>query len=344
MSLTVEKLLNLKHSKNRGSAPRFTYLGAGAKNKCMDLWLKVLGDIDSYVDVTAGSNNQPYMIGKSKNVPIRVNDASYYSYCIGLGLFTRQTETDIQEFAQLLVDAIESPEDGVFSQYEKMNTTVANYIDGVIALINERFSSGDAGFLKACVGHAIMGRYSMRALTFFYKRDVGVVLPDGTPPTILDFAVTAYRAARRKNSCFYPNGDAFYTHAKTFIETVNLEGATVNFDPAWPFAKKGMVNPYKFYIQVGSILRRQPLPTFPFWVSEKSEAVADEFTTWVALCLQKGAREVYAWNQTTNFPTYDDLVNRLEKDFQVSNALSVQQESTGHKYDFTDYVLKIEGK
>ena len=70
----------LKVSTNNSEFPRFAYLGAGAKIDLMEEWLQFLrklkiGASSTYIDLTAGSCNQPYTIQKQLGSRIITNDA-----------------------------------------------------------------------------------------------------------------------------------------------------------------------------------------------------------------------------------------------------------------------------
>lgn len=347
MPLTI-KMLETQSMRQRkdDAAPKFVYLGAGAKNRTMETWVRLVGRISRYVDITAGSCNQPYVIGSLQRVPVMVNDVSYYSYCIGVGLFRRRKETNLKAVAETVVQAEDCCREGMFTEFhDDISYPVATYVDGLIALINTTYEEADAAFLKACVGRTLLGRYTYRAMKWYKPKGCNILLPDGTEPTVEQFAKDFYRAAFNKNRFLTP-GEAYWSSAKEFIKWADLEDATVNIDPAWPFAKRQMrrVNPYDTYVEIGSILAQRDLGKFDFWEDKEPEAILEEFLSWVQACLDKGAREVYGWNQTTNVPTKDQLFSALQARFNCEEVLTVSQPSTGHKYNFADYVHRLKRK
>jgi len=322
--------------------PRFTYLGASAKIEVMDQWLGVVKHAKVYADATAGSNNQPFMVGSTLGVPVLVNDASYYSHCIAQGLFHRTKKTNLKLFAQTLVDAVHdcNPE-GIFTTTYlpgsgTIPTKVGSFVDGLVDLLDQRFDPPHACFLKACIGVTIMTWCSFRSIQFSGKAGL----------TTKVFAAYAFNRAVANNH-FHTPGEASYGDLRKFIETAPFKGASVNFDPAWPFAlkRKAPTNPYHFYTRVGDVLRQKIQKPTLFWKDpSSSKPVAHEFAGWVDICLTRGAKEVFAWNQDSNLPSEKFLVKILTRHFKVKKVLSVEKNRIIGGKVFVDYVLRLRPK
>ena len=322
--------------------PRFTYLGARAKIEVMDQWLGVVKHVKVYADATAGSNNQPFMVGSTLGVPVLVNDASYYSHCIAQGLFGRRKPTNLKLFAQTLVDAAANRNpSGIFTttylpQSGTIPTKVGAFVDALVDLVDTRFDQPHACFLKACIGVAIMTWCSFRSIQFSGKAGL----------TTRAFAAHTFSRAIANNHFMTP-GETTYGDLRKFIERAPLKGASVNFDPAWPFAlkRKAPTNPYHFYTRVGDILRQKVQKPTLFWKDPtESKPVAHEFAEWVDTCLSRGAKEVFAWNQDSNLPSEGYLIKVLAKHFKVKKVLSVEKNRITGTRVFVDYVLRLRPK
>lgn len=344
MTLTAKKLLDQRFSKRRDTRfPRYTYLGAAAKQPLMDDWIKLLKGVTKYVDPVAGSNNQPYAIGKAHGVPVLVNDGSYYSHCIACGLFHRKKSTNLKSLAHHLVAAQEHAQEGMFTEYarSKFRKKLACYIDGLLLSLDDASIKPEhAQFARACIGKTLMTLCSFRSVNF---SPTPKIKNEKSTTQVLLFAQAVMRYAYTVND-FRTPGEAWFGDARRFIKNADLEGATVSFDPAWPFAseRNAPQNPYHFYRQVGDVLRQRKHKEIPFWKDpDNPKAVTKEFTKWITICFDRGADQVFAWNQDSNDPSKKLLKKTLKQRFRVKEIMNiVKGRITGGK-EFEDYVLHI---
>lgn len=342
MALTLKSLWDQRFTENKEAVPKFTYLGAAAKRPLMKKWVKIMRKATKYVDPVAGSNNQPFLIASTYGIPVLVNDGSFYSHSIASGLFHRKKETDLELLAEVLVEAKNYCRDGILTELAPANfpPKLTRYVDGLLTIVPKIFKKGDVGFVRACTGKTLMTLCSFRSVAF----SLAPKLKGKNPKEqIEELAKTILRNASTANSLFVP-GKAYFGDARNFLETADLKGATVSFDPAWPFSKarKAVYNPYNFYRKMGDVLEQKVHEEIPFWTDPDSpKAVANEFASWVGTCFDRGAKAVYAWNQNSNDPSKKRLMKRLEKEFQCKEKLSIVKNRILGNKQFEDYVLEI---
>jgi len=344
MALTTKALLDQRFMTRRDKRfPRFSYLGSAAKQPLMDDWINLLKGIKKYVDPVAGSNNQPYAIGSTHNIPVLVNDGSYYSHCIACGLFHRRQKTRLSGLAGTLVKTKKNKHEGIFTtEYapKTFSKTFTTYVDGFLVLLNEGILEEHAQFARACVGKTLMNLCSFRSVSFSLAPKLRDLKPS---QQVEEFASTVLRTAHTMNTYRTP-GEAWFGDARRFLKKADLKGATVSFDPAWPFAKeRKATNPYHFYRKIGDILHQQVHEEIQFWTNpDSSKAVANEFAGWVRLCFKRGADQVFAWNQDSNLPSKKILMKTLKKEFRVKGIMKIVMDRvTRSGKVFEDYVLHI---
>lgn len=343
MALTISSLWDQHFIKKSSIEPGFTYLGAAAKRALMKDWIKQTKGVRGYADATAGSNNQPFVIGKTHKVPVLVNDASYYSHSIAKGLFRRKKDTNLDDLAEYLYlcKSKDLRQEGVLTSMAPaaFPESLTTYIDGIVTHLPKVFKPGHAAFIRACVGGSIMNLCSFRSVAF----SLAPVLRQNTPKEMVElFAKKVFSLAVRFNSYHTP-GTAIFGDVREFVTTTDLTDFTVNFDPAWPFAKSrnAPTNPYHFYRRVGDILHQKVHEETPFWKNPDSpKAVAKEFSGWVASCFDQGAREVYVWNQDSNLPSKKRLRKTLNKSFEVTEVMTLVKNRIIGKATFEDYVFR----
>lgn len=349
MALTVASLWDQRFGAKNTLEPAFTYLGAAAKRTLMDAWIKQTKGVVRYADATAGSNNQPFVIGSVHNVPVVVNDASYYSHSIARGIFHRKRETNLEDLAEYLVvcQSKDLCRQGIFSELRlpaSFPKELTTYVDGLVTHLPKVFKPAHASFIKACIGGTIMVLCSFRSTGFSLAPKIRNLTPKGM---VQLFAKRVFSIAVRQNR-FHTPGKAVFGDVRKFVTTADLTDTTVNFDPAWPFAEERQIaiNPYSFYRRVGSILLQEPQVEVPFWTNpDSAKAVAKEFSGWVGSCFTQGAREVYAWNQDSNAPSKKLLKKVLSRDFKVEEVMSlvkrrINRTETQGMMKFEDYVFR----
>lgn len=333
--LTLEELKSQRIVNTSFPAPKFNYMGAGAKNQMLHDWLELHSSASKYIDLTAGSNNQPIAIAGTHHIPVCTNDGSYYSHCISKGALSRNhNQTPVDQIAKLLITALNRKYYGTFCKINpnSIPDEFMRFIDTLV-ILTKKIPSGHKEFVRACIGDAILKELSFRGSGFswYLRKDT----------SIEKIAKLIYRIACRKNHYSF-EGESYHGHVADFIrEYDGFEDATVNIDPAWPF-NDGSKNPYYFYIQLGAVLKQElPDRPFPFWADNNPREVSKEFRSWLSVCFDKKCKEVYVWNQTTNVPSRKMLIGCLKAKFKVEEVRDVIRKSTTSSKRFTDYILRV---
>lgn len=341
----------------RTNNPRFLYFGGGAKNKLSEAWVELNRAVTRYVDITSGCNNQAFAIGKTSRVPVTVNDISYFSHCMGVALFHRDRETDINKIARVLVEAQKTHHTGIFCRNRSDNPSFNNedkstlpheftsYIDGLVLLIEQKLSYPDAMFMKACIGRTFLAVMSMKNLIWYSRKGEGILLTHSYQiPSSTYFAKEVFKAAKIKNRFFTP-GAAYCMPAVDFLnlEGLNLEDTTVCIDPPWPHGIRELrqVNYSPFYKEIGDILFQRETTGWSPWPMKDLKRVTNEVAYMAHLALNKGAREVYIWSQNTNLPSKEEIADQMSQHFNCEEVLSVVQPSKGFKLTFRDFVFRL---
>ena len=311
--------------------PRFLYFGGGSKNRLSQAWVELNRSVIRYVDITSGCNNQAFAIGRTNGIPVTVNDISYFSHCMGVALFHRCRETDINEIGKVLVKAQKTHHTGIFCRNRSDSPSFNNqdkptlpheftsYIDGLILLINQEFSYAHAMFMKACVGRTFLAIMSMKNLCWYSRKEEGIKFSHiNQIPSSEMFAREVFKAAKIKNRFFTP-GAAYCMSAIDFlgVEGLSLEDATVCIDPPWPHKIRELrqISYGPFYKEIGDILLQRETTSWPPWPMKDLKRVVNEIAYMAHLALSKGAREVYVWSQNTNLPSKEEIADQMSQHF-----------------------------
>jgi hypothetical protein len=207
----------------------------------------------------------------------------------------------------------------------------------LLTLFSSSFDQAERNYLRACIGSVLLAKYGIRNAAW-----CSTPAP-GFESSVDNFIKCLYRVAAARNGSF-TSGAAFWSGAADFIaqHKEQLDGAAVNFDPAWPYKSPTSANPYETYLQLGEVLYDDSIPHFTFWKDPSADGVCSTVAAWVTGCLEYGARVVFVWNQTTNIPSKEVLEEVLNAKFTCSEVLSVSLKSEHRR--FTDYVLRLTPK
>lgn len=327
---------SFRFNASRSRVPRFTYMGAGAKIPVLDRWLEITSKSTRYIDLTAGSNNQPYLIAQTHKIPVATNDGSYYSYCISTGLFQRTRATDCGAVLEALIQAASRPKSHLADQYKISTPEVRQFVDAWVEVIHKYFGPGDREFILACTGSALLKCCTFRAGRWL---ESGILTGQRTlTPPMLANAIFRSCVQRNPLRCSVEATSSHDTAGNFVKKYRKFKDATVSFDPAWPYADDTR-NPYHVYHELGEILKGEATPAY-IWENSVEQVLGD-IKTWVGTCLRKGAREVCLWNQTTNKPSKEDLIEAMRQDFKVDVILEVEHLKRNSTEKFLDYVLRM---
>lgn len=330
----------LRHGASWTEAPTFCYMGAGAKHRAWKEWRQLVHNATKYIDLTAGSNNQPFLLARTLGIPVATNDGSYYSYCISRGLFRRRQRTSILHSRDLLMKISEKRGGGFLTKSGLLGNDpevkrLCCFIDSWILAVKSEFSIGHREHLLACTGSAILENLTFRSMSWYPYRAGKKLI------TIAEMASAIISKTIQTNGHHEP-GESFNLPAEKFIERYEgFEGASVSFDPAWPYASNAP-NPYKLYDELGHILRQRKNRAY-LWPNDVDTVLAD-IDKWISTCLDKGAKEVFLWNQTTNTPTKSVLKRFLSKRFKTKHVLNVKHFTLNKHLEFFDYVFRMTAK
>lgn len=357
--------------------PRFAYLGAGAKVDELPRWLKFLEgyDFERYVDLTAGSNNQPYAISRYFSRDVVVNDVCYYSHMIAKATLERHAAVPEGIIHSVLTFASQNKKPGRFSKNKEWDvgpngTAIKLLVDGIATVQKLKQNGQDVTerarpFILACTGSAILKILTMRSTG---QHSIKGKLADGTLATVEKLLDEVWRKVQACNPVVARPGSNNVALFGTLLEALtkldlirdgkysanfaipaakitnkngSLQGCVVNVDYAWPYEKND--NPYYDYLDVSDFLG-SPLDrkSFTYWKDESTEQVLKEVTHMTREILKRKPVRFFLWNQSTNRPAPEVVLQHLGKEgIQVQECFRVKRISTSRKNVFDDVVLEI---
>ena len=359
--------------------PRFAYLGAGAKVDELPRWLKFLEqfDFERYVDLTAGSNNQPYAVSRYFQRDVIVNDVCYYSHLIAKATLERHDAVPEGTIASAIAFAKTNKKPGRFSKNEEWDCgpngrAIKLLIDGLAPITGLKFNGKDVmwaqPFILACAGSAILQKLTMRGTGL---HSIKGKQADGTIATRDTVVDELWRKAHACNPCVARTGSNNVALLGTLLEALekldampgfgttamgrhglsgpyvktsgahSLTGCIVNVDYAWPYEKND--NPYYSYLDVSDFLG-SPLDrkTFHYWKDETTENVLKEVLHMTKEILKRKPVRFFLWNQSTNRPAPELVLEHLGKaGIQVQECLRIKRITTSGKSTFEDVVLEM---
>lgn len=351
--LSLAPFEGLKVSTNNSEYPRFAYLGAGAKIDLMEEWLQLLrklkiGPSSNYIDLTAGSCNQPYTIQKQLGSRIITNDAAYYSFLIGKTIIERSKASPDKFINKVLSEALANREPGRFCAFEpwKMDRKIKLFVDGLVSKLPYNKLKPNDALILASLGAAILSK-----LTF---RSSGSMLAmgkkaDGTAMTIEEFSEAVYRKIVRTNHFVGSRDDNLALLGSLDSAVIKLEkvlgthwkNTVVNVDFAWPFRKGLGANPYNSYLRISKLLGAPP-SDFQYWSDESEETVLEACAQMMIAILKRKPTRLFLWNQTTNAPHPDKVLSYLlKKGIDCRVCLKVDRSSISRQSTFTDIILEM---
>lgn len=344
--------------------PRFAYLGAGAKVDELPRWLKFLEgyDWEKYVDLTAGSNNQPYAIHRYFQRDVIVNDVCYYSHVIARAMLMRTARVSDQVIGAALragTANIDAKVPGRFTRNTEWDVgpnaeRIKYFVDGVAAWATATKIGGniqvDAAFILACLGSAILKKLTMRSTGL---HSIKGKQANGTYAAVSTITHELWRKADEANVCVSLPQNRNLALFGTLREALprldahmdrkdSLYGCIVNVDYAWPYEKND--NPYYDYLDVSDFLG-SPLDraSFQYWRDESTETVLEEVTQMTRDILARNPVRFFLWNQSTNRPAPEVVLKHLSKagGIQAQVCFEVDRITTSGKTTFKDVVLEI---
>lgn len=354
-------LLQLR-SKSIYRVPRFAYLGAGAKVDELPRWLKFLEryEFEKYIDLTAGSNNQPYAVHRYFSRDVIVNDVCYYSHMIAKATLERFDPVPTSTINAALAFAQANKKGGRFSKNKEWDCgpnskSMKLFVDGLTSITSLKLNGADVmwakPFILACAGSAILKKLTMRSTG---QHSIKGKQSDGTIADIGTLVDEIWRKAEDCNPCVARPGSHNIALFGTLLEALqkldnvpvdrgqgSLHGCIVNVDYAWPYEKND--NPYYDYLDVSDFLG-SPLDrkSFQYWKDESTENVLKEVTHMTRAILSRKPLRFFLWNQSTNRPAPEVVLDHFKKQgIKAEECFRVTRISTSRKSSFDDVVLEI---
>jgi hypothetical protein len=267
-----------------------------------------------YIDLTVGGCGTPYRVAQTKNLPVTLNDYSYYSYLAATAIFTDTKTTkipkDVPHFLERILDV--KPTAGYLTKLGQKDLTHSTkgfwskeqrmWIDGFCS------TNANIPIALAALGKAILSVYSFRGLTWPRKTSEGFVISDlpleKLAGTIIRKLLDFLEYRRRLLPLL--EHETFCRAATHFVKDYqNFKNSHVYMDPAWPWGgpepQEG--NPYFLSsVLIPNILMQKEIPPPNMWKPSEEARILDDIKTWVTYPLTKGALRVVVNTQSTNYP------------------------------------------
>jgi len=316
--------------------------------------LSVMREIDAanaYVDLTAGGGGMVYHQADKYGKRVGYNDRCYYAY-LGMSAVLEpawdldQPVTDwFEDFGRKThPDNVQrlSLGNGYLSKLDtkaaKISDELRRYIDSLCVWFNQ-----DALVLST-VGRVIVNNFTFRAFSWCGSDPSRKKVSDWSPE---DFWTKMMRAAMRARA-FYNRlvpspHEVLWGDAKHAAYEMNVEGALVYSDPAWPWADTGP-NPYEwFHYDLSGILLQEDLPEIRFWQRGDFDNIVRETAEWGTLVLERDARGFILSTQGTNAPVPEEVFRAVGEHIPLKWTDVVTAQSLGAAKPFTEHFAMFAG-
>jgi hypothetical protein len=312
-----------------------------------------------YVDLVAGGMGVPYAFARTRNKPVAVNDASYFSHAWGMSVFKDDfTRTLTDEKIRELLDV--TPVEGYITNHTKFANisnggaipeNIAKYLDGLLQ------THHDKHVVAAAIGKLLATEFAFRQLRFCSTSAEGISIKKYPIETVITKLYRIIDEARIYNQGLSEEvlvqNIVSWDDASNFVQRSDFpnmcEGAFVYMDPAWPWnpaAGSNVENPY-FFTSV--LLPEWLLQTsdtdmsLRIWPNDDADFILNDIYTWVSAALNAGALRVVVNTQSTNFPEPSIVEDFLRAHFSVTSATaSLQYSSTAKTSSFGEYMYCID--
>ena len=308
-------------------------------------------EYSKYIDMTAGGLGMLYYYLINGGKAIVANDLNYYSYVFGKAIFNGHgvmiSPWDIDELFRQI-----EPMSGKFSIdfFKDMKSEVSGWIDGAIhyAQRTENYM-----FLASLMKYILM-EFTWHGLNFTPKTSSGTLVKDITTHDVMvavgkNIIRYSFHAMAMRGCSAYMSWNC----ANNFVKEYDgFKNAFVLVDPAWPWKKEKMVNPYIFLCETfPSYFYNGLMPkgTIP-WTNHNLDVILADLTLWVTTAMEKGAGRFVVNTQDTNFPSSDVLTQFFHDTFGVfhkvagPSAWNVRKDSDTHTSKLRQFIYTIDRK
>jgi len=313
-----------------------------------------------YVDLVAGGMGTPYAFARTRNKPVAVNDASYFSHAWGMSVFKDGfTRTLTDEKIRELLDV--TPVAGYITNHTKsanissggaIPENIAMYLDGLLQ------THHDKPVVAAAIGKLLTSVFTFRALCFCSTSVEGIPIKKYPIELVIPKLYRIIDEARIYNQGLSEEvllqNIVSWDDASNFVQRSDFpnmcEGAFVYIDPAWPWNPAlgggNVENPYlftsvrlpKWLLQTSDIDM-----SLRIWPNDDADFILNDIYTWVSAALNAGALRVVVNTQSTNFPEPSRVEDFLRTHFNVTSVTSsFQRSSTAKTSSFGEYMYCID--